>query len=145
MTEPLATAFARAVAAKDMGKIRDLLHPEVDFRGMTPGRVWEAEGPEDVVAAIATWFDDRDVIESVESIETDSFADRQRVGYRFRVRNDDGLHVVDQQAYLSAREDRIGWLRIMCAGYRPVTEALAPAPDRQVRVRVPRSRAPENA
>jgi hypothetical protein len=56
------------------------------------------------------------------SVQTDSFADRQRVGYRFRVRNGDGLHLVEEQAYLSEREGRIGWLRIMCAGYPPVAE-----------------------
>ena len=134
----LAPAFARAVAAKDLGRIRDLLHPEVDFRGMTPGRVWDADRPEDVLATLGTWFDDDDVIEKIESLESDRFADRERVGYRLRVRNADGLHLVEQQAYLSEREGRIGWLRIMCAGYRPVTEDLRPAPERPVRVRVPR-------
>lgn len=137
MTEPLATAFALAVAAKDMGAVADLLHPEVDFRGMTPGRVWESAGPDDVLVALRTWYDENDVIERVESMETDGFADRERVGYRLLVRNQDGLHLVEQQVYLSEREGRIGWLRIMCAGYRPVTEDLRPAPGRQVRVRTP--------
>ena len=57
-------------------------------------------------------------------METDAFADRERVGYRLRVRNTDGLHLVEQQAYLTERDGRIGWLRIICAGYRPVTEDL---------------------
>jgi hypothetical protein len=35
------------------------------------------------------------------------------------VRNDDGQNLVEQQAYLSERDGRIGWLRIMCSGYRP--------------------------
>jgi hypothetical protein len=112
--------FARAVAAKDHARVRELLHPDVDFRGMTPRRLWEAEGPEDVLAALAQWFEDEDVIAGVDALETDAFADRQRVGYRLRVRNGDGLHLVEQQAYLSERDGRIGWLRIMCAGYRPV-------------------------
>ncbi|MGZ4614416.1 MAG: hypothetical protein ACXV4A_02545 [Actinomycetes bacterium] len=141
----LATAFALAVAAKDLGGIRDLLHPEVDFRGMTPGRVWDADRPEDVLATLGTWFDDDDVIENIESLESDRFADRERVGYRLRVRNADGLHLVEQQAYLSEREGRIGWLRIMCAGYRPVTEDLRPAPERPVRVRVPKPEDPDDS
>jgi hypothetical protein len=120
MTESLAGAFARGVAAKDDAAIRELLHPEIDFRGMTPGRVWEAVGPEDVLDAIGTWFDSSDVIEVVEAIETFAFADRQRVGYRFQVRNDEGLHLVEQQAYLSERDGQIGWLRVMCSGYRPI-------------------------
>lgn len=116
----LAEAFARAVADKDHDALRGLLHPQVDFRGMTPGRIWEADGPEDVVAAVAQWFEDSDVIEDVESVETEAFADRQRAGYRLRVRNPDGLHLVEQQAYLSERDGRIGWLRVLCSGYRPV-------------------------
>ena len=100
--------------------LRALLHHEIDFRAMTPQRVWEADGPDDVLAAIGTWFEDTDVIEAVEAMETDSFADRQRVGYRLRVLNEDGPHLVEQQAYLSEREGRIGWLRIMCSGYRPI-------------------------
>ena len=33
--------FARALAAKDFGRVAELLHPEIDFRGMTPRRFWE--------------------------------------------------------------------------------------------------------
>lgn len=127
-TGPLAATFARCVAAKDLDGVRDLLHPGVDFQAMTPRRVWDADGPEDVLAALRTWFDDDDVIEGIESLETDAFADRERVGYRLRVRTPDGLHLVEQQAYLSAREGRIGWLRIMCAGYRPVADDLRAEP-----------------
>jgi hypothetical protein len=120
MPEDLGSDFAKAVAAKDMTRVRDLLHAEVDFRAMTPKRVWEAEGPDDVLVALSTWFDDGDSIEGIESVETDAFADRERVGYRLRVRNEEGLHLVEQQAFLSERDGRIGWLRIMCSGYRPV-------------------------
>jgi len=116
----LGEQFANAVASKDHDGVRRLLHPELDFRAMTPGRIWDASGPEGVVDALKLWFEESDEIRGVEGLETDSFADRQRVGYRFRVRNADGDHLVEQQAYLSDREGRIGWLRIMCSGYRPV-------------------------
>ena len=118
----LAAAFGKAVAAKDQTVLLELLHPDVDFRGMTPGRVWEAEGPADILAALGVWFDDDDVIEGVDSLETDAFADVQRVGYRLRVRNADGLHLVEQQVFLTKLDGRIGWLRIMCAGYRRIDE-----------------------
>jgi hypothetical protein len=117
--QSLGEEFARAVASKDHDRVRRLLHPELDFRAMTPGRIWDASGPEDVVEALTLWFGDSDEIRGVEALETDAFADRERVGYRFRVRNADGDHLVEQQAYLSDREGRIGWLRIMCSGYRP--------------------------
>jgi hypothetical protein len=120
MTQPLAESFARALAAKDNERVRELLHPELDFQAMTPRRIWDAAGPDDVIAALNTWFDSGDDIVSIVSIETDSFADRERVGYRLRVRNSDGEHLVEQQAYMSERDGQIGWLRIMCAGYRPI-------------------------
>jgi hypothetical protein len=112
--------FARAVAAKNHDRIRQLLHPELDFRAMTPSRIWEAASPEDVVSALCFWFDDGDNIEGLDAVETDAFADRERVGYRLRVNNADGAHVVEQQAYYSERDGQIGWLRIMCSGYRPI-------------------------
>lgn len=87
---------------------------------MTPSRIWEATTPDDVVAALHQWFDANDVIESIDLLETGSFADRERVGYRLSVRNDDGRNLVEQQAYLSECDGKIGWLRIMCSGYRPV-------------------------
>lgn len=113
--------FARAIAAKDHDRVRTLLHPELDFRAMTPSRIWEADGPEDVVSALCIWFDSDDHIDGLDVVETDAFADRERVGYRLRVHNADGEYVVEQQAYLSERDGRIGWLRIMCSGYRPVS------------------------
>lgn len=120
VTDTLGEGFARAVAAKDHRRLLDLLHPDVDFRGMTPGRVWDAPGVDGVLQAVDQWFEDSDEIVGVPKIEVDSFADRQRVGYRFHVHNADGEHVVEQQAYLSERDGRIGWLRIMCSGYRPI-------------------------
>ena len=116
----LGAQWADAVARKDAAAVLDLLHPELDFHAMTPRRTWDAESPSDVVTTLHTWFGDDAVIEDVERVQTDSFADRERVGYRLRVRNGDGLHLVEQQAYLSEKDGRIGWLRVMCAGYRPI-------------------------
>ena len=113
--------FARAVAAKDHDRVRQLLHPQLDFRAMTPKRIWEAESPEDVVSALGVWFSDDDEIQGLDVVDTDAFADRERVGYRLRINNPDGEHLVEQQAYLSEQDGRIGWLRIMCSGYRPAS------------------------
>jgi hypothetical protein len=62
----LGERFARALAAKDFAQVTDLLHPEVDFRGMTPGRFWEATGPAQVIDEVLTsWFEDQDRIDAV--------------------------------------------------------------------------------
>ena len=120
----LGSSFAAALAAKDFDQIRDLLHPEVEFRALTPRRNWEASNPDEVIGSVlTTWFEDSDEIEELVQVETDAFADRERVAYRFRVRNPEGLFLVEQQVYLSERDGRIGWMRTLCAGYRPIEEA----------------------
>jgi hypothetical protein len=117
----LGADFAAALAAKDFDRMLDLLHPEIDFRGLTPRRFWEAGTPEAVVSEVLRrWFEDTDEIRSLEHLESDAFADRERVGYRFSVRNPNGRFLVEQQAYLSERDGRIGWMRVVCSGFRPV-------------------------
>jgi len=63
-----------------------------------------------------------DEVERVVSTETDAFADRERVGYRFEGQNPDGPFVVEQQAYYEQRDGRIGWMRVVCSGFRPRTD-----------------------
>lgn len=116
----LGVEFARALAEKDSARIRDVLHPEIDFRGLTPGRTWEANDRDAVIALLFDqWFEETDEIKTLEQLESDTFADRQRVGYRFSVSNPDGDFLVEQQAYISDRDGQIGWMRVVCSGYRP--------------------------
>ena len=116
----LGESFARALGEKDFERIIQLLHPEIDFCGLTPGRSWTAHGPEQVVGDVLTrWFEPSDEIERVQRVQSDAFADRGRVGYRFAGRNGDGPFVVEQQAYYAERDGRIGWMRIVCSGFRP--------------------------
>jgi len=117
----LGAEFVRALAAKDADRLVDVLHPEIDFRGLTPKRNWEANDRDEVLAVLLSrWFEDSDEIQALEHLETDAFADRERVGYRFSVRNPDGQFLVEQQAYLAERDGQIGWMRVVCSGFRPV-------------------------
>jgi hypothetical protein len=123
MPEPatLGREFAMALAEKDFHRIAALLHPQIDFKGLTPNRRWEASDPDSVVTGVLRqWFEEDDEIEGLLSLETDAFADRERVGYRFGVRNPEGRFVVEQQVYLSERDGRIAWMRSVCSGFRPV-------------------------
>src|SRR5690242_16183777 len=120
-TSTLGGAFAEALAKKDFATISELLHPEVDFRGLTPRRTWEADNPDDVIQGILrNWFEDSDDIEELVAVETGSVADCERVGYRFRVRTEGTLYAVEQQAYITERDGRIGWMRVLCSGFRPI-------------------------
>jgi hypothetical protein len=71
---------------------------------------------EDVLPA---WIEDDEQVEELISVETDTVADRERVGYRYRLRTPDGSFLVEQQAYIGEREGRIGWMRLVCTGSRP--------------------------
>jgi hypothetical protein len=116
----LGERFARALAAKDVPALLEVLHPEVDFRAMTPSRFWEASSAAAVVDDIllGAWFEATDHIDAIDAVESEMVADRIRVGYELRVTNGDGTFTVGQQAYLGVVDERIGWLRVMCAGYR---------------------------
>ena len=120
-TSTLGADFARAFADKDAARIRELLHPEVDFKGLTPSRSWEATGQDAVLDILfGSWLEDKDQVEALEGVEEDAVADRERVGYRCSVTNPDGRFVFEQQAYLSARDGQIDWMRVVCSGFRPV-------------------------
>jgi hypothetical protein len=115
--------FVRALVAKDAHGLKELFSPSVDFKALTPGRFWESDSVDEVVdeTLLGAWFEPSDEIEAVESVETSKVGDRHRVAYRLQVRNPDGRFVVEQQAYYDVAADTISWLRILCAGYQPVT------------------------
>jgi hypothetical protein len=120
-TTTIGSEFARAFAAKDAERIRELVHPEIDFCGLTPSRSWEAGDPAALVSILFdSWLEDKDEVESLERVESDSVADRERVGYRMTITNPDGHHVVEQQAYIGTRDGLIDWMRVVCSGFRPL-------------------------
>jgi ketosteroid isomerase-like protein len=114
--------FAAALATKDTDTLLTVFAPEVAFRGMTPGRFWEASTPEQVVHDVLyQWFEPTDEIEEVLDVETGTAHDRPRVDYRFRVRNDAGPHLVEQRVYFDLDDQgRIARANAVCAGFRPL-------------------------
>jgi len=121
MTTSAGEQFAQALAAKDGARMKDLLAPSVDFRAMTPGRFWEGSEAAAIVddTILGTWFAPDRVITGLVSVETDTVAAVDRVGYRLAVRRPDGEFTVEQQAYYATEDGRISWLRIMCTGFLP--------------------------
>ena len=114
----LGEAFSAALAG-DVDAARDLLHPEIDFRALTPRRSWEAADPSETMAILRAWFGEV-TIEEVLRVESDEIGDRHRVAYRFRGDDAGDPFLVEQQAYFSTRDGLIDWMRVLCSGFRPL-------------------------
>ena len=112
--------LVEAVVARDFERARSLLHPGIDFRGMTPRRIWEACDPAGVEDVLREWFGDPDEeIASVEATEPVHVEDTVRVGWRVHARDRDGPFVFEQQVYAREQDGQVIWLRLMCSGKRP--------------------------
>ena len=117
----VATAFVDAIVARDLARAVALLRPDIDFRAMTPNRVWEAGDPSEVEEILRAWLADPDEeLHSIEATEPSSIGDRIRVGWLVRISDADGPHVFEQQAYLRERDAQIEWMRVICSGWVPV-------------------------
>ena len=78
----VAGALVDAIVGRDFARAVALLHPEIDFRAMTPNRVWEADGPAGVEAVLREWLDDpNEDVEAIEATEPISIEDTVRVVY----------------------------------------------------------------
>ena len=118
----IAGAFVDAIVARDVARAVALLHPEIDFRAMTPNRVWEADGPTGVEAVLREWFEDPDEdVHGIEATEPVSLEDTVRVGWLVQISDADGPHLFEQQAYVRERDAQVGWMRVICSGWIPLT------------------------
>ena len=124
MTDTLAEDFVKAIAKHDSTALMRVLAPDIDFRGLTPGRFWEASTPSEVVdVVLGHWFAENDHIDAVTALEQgDDVGDTHRVGYRFDITNADGQSTVEQQAYYRGDNGHLTYVRIVCSGYRPRSE-----------------------
>jgi len=125
----LAHRFTAALAARNAAALRSLFGSEVDFRGLTPGRVWEARTPDALIddVTLGSWFEPGDVIQRIEWVQNGQVGTRTRSGYRLRVENAGGTFTVEQHAFCDLTSGKITWLRVLCSGFVPVAETNARA------------------
>jgi hypothetical protein len=119
--ELLGPAFAHALAREDFAQVMEVLCPDIEFRALTPRRFWEAQTAEETLRILRTWFDPATVVDEVVEVSTEVVVDRHCVIYRFAGEDPNGRFVVEQHAYYTERDDRIGWMRLLCSGFRPAT------------------------
>src|SRR5438105_1393828 len=111
----VAAELVEALAAKDFDRLETLFAPDVRFRALVPKGLREDETAADAAARIRGWFGDCDPLELLSS-EIDAVADRLRVSYRFRAREEGAWHLVEQQAYVDVEDGRIADVSIVCSG-----------------------------
>jgi hypothetical protein len=111
--------FVEAILARDLSRACSLLHADIDFRAMTPKRIWEAEDPAGVEEVLRAWFEhpEREV-ERVEPTEPGSVEDTLQVGWRVHGSDANGPFVYEQLAYVREEQGQVVWLRVMCSGPR---------------------------
>ena len=68
------------------------------------------------------------VVDDVLGVRIDAVGDRHCVTYRFAGDRPDGRFVVEQHAYYAGRDDRIGWMRLLCSGFRPADQPRTARP-----------------
>lgn len=97
----------------------------MDFRGLTPGRCWEASTAEGVDAVLfGNWFEESNEVTGLIGVGVgEPVEDTHHVSYRLALRNPDGEHTTEQQAYYRSDGHRITYLRILCSGFRAAGSA----------------------
>jgi hypothetical protein len=115
----LGPAFAHALARGDFAQVTEVLCPDIEFRALTPRRFWEADSAEEVMPILRTWFNETRVVDDVLGVHSGLAGDRHSVTYRFAGDEPQGRFVIEQHAYYTEREGRIGWMRLVCSGFRP--------------------------
>ena len=129
MPASVAGGFVDAILARDFSRAGGLMHPDIDFRAMTPNRVWEADDPAGVEQVLRAWFEhpERDV-ERVDPTEPAAVEDTLRVGWRVHGSGADGPFIYEQQAYVREGDGQVVWLRVMCSGPRPARASSSAQP-----------------
>jgi len=115
-----ARSFVDAIVARDEDALTGSLADAVDFKGLTPGRFWEADDPDGVrEVVLGHWFEEQDKVVAVRGVTEGQVADTLRIGYQLELECPDGPYVVEQQAYYRTGPGGIDYLRIVCSGFRP--------------------------
>ncbi|MGN0065453.1 MAG: hypothetical protein ACI379_14545 [Nocardioides sp.] len=128
-SDTYARDFVAAIAARDAAGLVSVLAPGVDFLGLTPRRLWEADDPAGVLdIVLGHWFEPNDRVVGIAEMTESVVADTRRLGYRLDLELPRGPYVVEQQAYYRTDERGIAYLRILCSGFRPATGVVVDPP-----------------
>ena len=118
MSDSPGESLIRAAASQDFARARSLLAAGVEFRALTPMKLFEADGSEETLRILEEWYSP---VDAVEALESDMVGGRPSVRYRIRWSSEDeGAFVFEQQAYYDVSDGLISRIHIVCSGDRPI-------------------------
>ncbi len=120
--ESLGREFVASIQHRDWDRLAACFAPDVAFRSVVPDRdepFRDRLGPEAACAQIADWFDGGEAYELIGST-VDLIGDRLHVGYRVTGTDGGVRYLVEQHAFATLSGDRIGYLNLVCSGFRDI-------------------------
>jgi TusA-related sulfurtransferase len=116
----VATAFLKALTARDFAAARSVLADELPMRMLVPGGLMNDVGADAAIGRFSSWFGDADPFE-VEASSATEVEGRAAVTYRLRLHKPDGWYLIEQHLMLDVDADgRITAIDLLCSGFRSI-------------------------
>ncbi len=115
--QDVANRFLSALAQRDFAPMASCFSDDARFRALVPGGLREAEGAE-AVTWFQRWFGLAERIDVLDR-HACTIADRQHLSWRFRVHDELGKRVIEQQAFATLEDGRFIQFDLVCSGFRP--------------------------
>ena len=118
-TTSLGNALVDRLMAQDWDGAGALLSPTVEFRGLTPKKVFELDNRDDVISQYRRWFE-AGTLDRMDGFEDGAIEQRLRMRYRVYWTNAESEpYSFEQTVYYEADEGGITWIELMCSGHIP--------------------------
>ncbi len=115
----VADRFLGALAARDYPTLASCFGEGARFHALVPRGLREAIGADEATSYFQRWFGAADRVELLAS-GAESVVERCHLSWRFRVHDEAGWQVIEQQAYASIQDGQIVRMDLLCSGFLPM-------------------------
>ncbi len=109
--------FLTALTCRDFATLATCFGEDARFRALLPRGLREATGGGEPASYFQQWFGAADQLDLLDS-RTDAIADRHHMSWRFRVQDQMGWRVIEQQAFATIRDGQFAEFDLLCSGFR---------------------------
>jgi TusA-related sulfurtransferase len=111
--------WIRAITEGELERLESYCRPEVVSHLLTPWRHMNFETVTDLVAKYRQWFGECSEFQ-VEHSRVEQVGERLGISYRFRLQEQGGWYVVEQQLFCTMQGGWVTHLHLLCSGFHPV-------------------------